>query len=71
MNGEVKEISKYYYILHDHCYTCKYYSDKRCERLGIEPLETFICDFFKRKNSGAFRRKRRKVKKVYDSENMG
>lgn len=61
----------YPYILQDICYTCKYYNDKRCEKIGIDPLETFICDFYKRKNSGSFRRKRRKVKKVYDSENMG
>jgi len=55
----------YPFILQEICYTCKYYNNKRCERLDMESFETFICDFYKRKNSGAFRRKWRKAKKEY------
>ena len=55
-------------ILQEICYTCKYYEDKTCRVLNIEPKtpEVFCCDFFKRKNSGAFRRKWRKAKKKYE-----
>ena len=56
----------YPFILQDICYTCKYYENKTCRVLNIDPLETFCCDFFKRKNSGAFRRKRRKAKKEFE-----
>lgn len=65
-------------ILQDVCYNCKYYNipgnmylEGYCHYLNIHCYQDFICDFYKRKNSGAYRRKRRKVKKEYDSKNMG
>lgn len=57
---------KYPLILQEICYTCKYYDGTNCNRMNSETYEQFICDFFKRKNSGAFRRKWRKAKKEYE-----
>lgn len=56
-------IDEKYKILDLCCYTCKNYDGTNCNTLNIEPDEEFVCDFFKRKNSGAFRRKWRKAKK--------
>ena len=55
-------------ILVSCCYTCKNYDGTKCNRLNIKPDEDFVCDYFKRKNSGAFRRKWRKAKKEWLNE---
>lgn len=55
-----------YKILDSCCYTCKHYDGTNCNVLNFKSSEDFICDFFKRKNSGAFRRKWRKAKKELD-----
>lgn len=55
-------------ILVSCCYTCKNYDGTKCNRLNIEPDEDFVCDYFRRKNSGAFRRKWRKAKKEWLNE---
>lgn len=56
-------------ILTDCCLTCKNFDGEQCMRLTrqnqhITPLKSFVCDFYNQKNSGAFRRKRRKLKKI-------
>lgn len=56
-------------ILDNCCYTCKHYDGTKCNILNIEPYENYVCDHFKRKNSGAFRRKWRKAKKEWLNEN--
>lgn len=55
-------------ILHDNCFTCKHRNGSNCSILNIRERKTyhdldFVCDYHKLKNSGAFRRKRRKIKK--------
>ena len=55
-------------ILRDNCYTCKHRYVNICNIMNVELHDLdFSCDFHKRKNSGAFRRKRRKVNKEYMS----
>ena len=54
-------------MLHDNCFTCKHRNGNECtvlniKRESISDLD-FVCDFHKLRNSGAFRRKRRKIKK--------
>ena len=56
-------------ILHDNCFTCKHRNGSKCTILNIRDRKTyydldFVCDFHKLRNSGAFRRRRRKVKKL-------
>lgn len=51
-------------ILMDCCISCKNFDGDQCMRLNITPLKDFVCDFYNQKNSGAFRRKRRKLKKI-------
>lgn len=51
-------------ILSDCCLSCKNYDGERCMRMNRTTLKDFICDFYIQKNSGAFRRKRRKLKKI-------
>ena len=46
------------------CMTCKYYG-KGCLD-GGETDYDFVCDFYKRKRSGAYRRKRAKENKKYE-----
>jgi len=46
------------------CLTCKYRYLNRCAKLDdIITLDDFVCDFYKRKRSGAYRRKRAKENK--------
>lgn len=51
-------------ILIDSCVSCKNYDGERCMRMNRITLKDFICDFYHQNNSGAFRRKRRKLKKI-------
>ena len=48
------------------CGTCKHHKDYFCEKINMKltdyHIEEFVCDFYKRKNSGAFRRKLKKQK---------
>lgn len=46
------------------CLTCQFYKEKRCinnQKWSVN--EDFICDDYKRKRSGAYRRKRAKYNK--------
>lgn len=46
------------------CRTCKYRYLNRCAKLDdIITLDDFVCDFYRRKRSGAYRRKRAKENK--------
>ena len=46
------------------CLTCKYRYLNKCAKLDdIITLDDFVCDFYKRKRSGAYRRKRAKENK--------
>lgn len=47
------------------CSTCKYYKDQKCNDLKVDIFcpEDFICDGYKQKRSGAFRRKMAKRRK--------
>ena len=64
------------HILEDGCYegccTCKHYRDGKCVnyvagREWVTPISDFhfyefVCDFYRRRNSGAFRRKLKRYK---------
>lgn len=70
LNGVVKVTKIYdeWLILRDNCYTCKHRHANICNAFNVELHDLdFSCDFHKRKNSGAFRRKRKKVNKEYMS----
>lgn len=46
------------------CRTCKYRYMNKCAKLDdIITLDDFVCDFYRRKRSGAYRRKRAKENK--------
>ena len=47
------------------CENCKHQHDQQCDVLYPHELHQwdFVCDFWRRKNSGAFRRKLRKQRK--------
>lgn len=46
------------------CRTCKYRYLNKCAKLDdIITLDEFVCDFYRRKRSGAYRRKRAKENK--------
>lgn len=46
------------------CRTCKYRYLNKCAKLDdIITLDDFVCDFYRRKRSGAYRRKRAKENK--------
>lgn len=47
----------------DNCSSCKNYKDYTCSVLGVIVEQDFVCDFYKRKRSGAFRRKIAKDKR--------
>ena len=51
-------------ILLECCVSCKNYDGEKCMRMNITTLKDFVCDFYHKNNSGAFRRKRRKLKKI-------
>lgn len=55
-------------ILLECCVSCKNFDGEQCMRLNITPLKNFCCDFYHKNNSGAFRRKRRKLKKILHEE---
>ena len=51
-------------IIDQVCITCKYYKEQKCEILGeIYDPKDFICDFYRQKRTGAFRRKMSKHRK--------
>lgn len=70
------------YILENGCYeccgTCKHYREGYCIKYicghkDVEPISDFlfyefVCDFYRRRNSGAFRRKLKKYKKRIKEE---
>lgn len=58
-------IDKHAVSLNDEvCKTCKYRYLNKCAKLDdIITLDDFVCDFYKRKRSGAYRRKRAKENK--------
>ena len=60
-----KHIDKRTVSLNDEvCKTCKYRYLNRCAKLGdIITLDDFVCDFYMRKRTGAYRRKRAKENK--------
>lgn len=47
------------------CLTCKYQRNSKCNILLFDTAvnNDFVCDFYKRKRSGAYRRKRAKENK--------
>lgn len=48
------------------CRTCKYRYLNKCVKLDdIITLDDFVCDFYTRKRSGAYRRKRAKENKKH------
>ena len=52
------------------CGTCKYRYLNRCAKHDdIITLDDFVCDFYKRKKSGAYRRKRAKENKKNNDNN--
>lgn len=58
-------IDKHTVSLNDEvCRTCKYRYLNRCAKLNdIITFDDFVCDFYTRKRSGAYRRKRAKENK--------
>lgn len=43
------------------CSTCIYNTAGLCINVGLIPYSDFICDFYRKKRSGAFRRKMAKL----------
>lgn len=48
------------------CLTCANNKAGRCNVLGNDIIHDFICDFYREKRSGAFRRKMAKLNKGND-----
>ena len=55
---------------HEICVTCQNYDlcHFHCNRLGMDTRIDFICDFYIRKRSGQYRRKRAKYRRRRDDK---
>lgn len=64
VNATPVKLDKHTTLNDEICRTCKYRYLNRCSKLeDIITLDDFVCDFYRRKRSGAYRRKRAKENK--------